>query len=114
MVQIYGIKNCDTMKKTFKWLNESNIQYQFNDYKKNALTPELINEWVEKLGWESLVNKRGTTWRKLDEAQKNAMSDTLAKTVLLESPSMIKRPLMVKENDIILGFTAENYHKIFS
>lgn len=114
MIQIYGIKNCDTMKKAFKWLDESDIPYEFHDYKKGALNETLLGQWIDQLGWEALANKRGTTWRKLSEEEKSNMSDALAKKILLESPSIIKRPLIVKEDNIILGFKAEEYQEIFS
>jgi len=114
MIQIYGIKNCDTMKKAFKWLDDSQIQYQFNDYKKGALDEPLIRQWIDTLGWEALINKRGTTWRKLDDESKNTMSNELAIETLLNAPSMIKRPLLIKENKITLGFKAEEYSQLFS
>ncbi len=114
MVQIYGIKNCDTMKKAFKWLDDSQVNYQFNDYKKGVLNEELVRQWIEQLGWEALVNKRGITWRKLEDTLKNNMSNESAVDILQNFPSLIKRPLLINEGNITLGFKAEEYQQLFS
>lgn len=109
MIRIYGIKNCDTMKKAFRWLEENNIDYQFFDYKKVGVDSELAEQWLTKLSWENLINKRGTTWRKLDDNKKETMDNPTALTTIIEQPSIIKRPLLIKDNEIILGFKAEEY-----
>ena len=109
MLEIYGIKNCDTMKKTFRWLDDHNIEYIFYDYKKEALEAVTAKAWIEKLGWESVINKRGTTWRKLDEETKNTMNNETAVQAIINHPSMIKRPLIVLNNNVFLGFNADDY-----
>lgn len=110
MITLYGIKNCDTMKKAFRWLDENHIEYQFIDYKKVGLDKALAEQWLNKLGWGSIINKRGTTWRKLDDNKKETMNNATALETIIEQPSMIKRPLLIKDNDIILGFSAAQYH----
>ena len=109
MIAIFGIKNCDTMKKAFRWLDENKITYTFHDYKKEGVEEATAQAWVNKLGWESVINKRGTTWRKLDEETKNTMNNENAVHIMMSQPSMIKRPLLVIDQSIILGFSTEEY-----
>ncbi|MBD5772261.1 ArsC family reductase [Marinomonas colpomeniae] len=109
MVDIYGIKNCDTMKKAFRWLDENCIEYHFHDYKKETIETTTAKSWIEELGWENVINKRGTTWRKLDEETKNTMDNETAIQTIINQPSMIKRPLMALNNTVYLGFNADDY-----
>ena len=117
MITLYGIKNCDTMKKAFKWLDQQGVDYQFHDYKKQGLDPALAQGWLEELGFEALLNKRGTTWRKLDEDSKAAMDDSRAQQTMLDNPSIIKRPLLDLKPGSTgqkhLGFKAEHYQSLF-
>lgn len=115
MLKMYAIANCSTVKKARQWLEENRIAYEFHDYKKEGVPAELIDDWLEQLGWESLVNKKGMTWRKLTEAQKDAVVDAQsAKAVMVAAPSLIKRPLMVKgEKVVALGFDAVQWQDIF-
>ncbi|MCV2403819.1 ArsC family reductase [Marinomonas sp. C2222] len=113
MVEIYGIKSCDTMKKAFRWLEENNIEFHFHDYKKVGLDVSTATSWIQELGWENVINKRGTTWRKLDEETKSNMNDELAVETIVAQTSMIKRPLIIAKDKIHLGFKAEDYAKIF-
>jgi len=110
---VYGIKNCDTMKKAMKWLDDAGIAYHFHDYKKDGLSPELVDSWLNQLGWEDLINRRGTTWRKLDESVREAMDNDSARQVMLENPSIIKRPLLDTGRERILGFKADDYEARF-
>ncbi len=113
-ISIYGIKNCDTMKKAFNWLDENNINYQFHDYKKVGADKTVIKHAIDEHGWENVINRRGTTWRKLSEEKKSSMdADTAIKTAL-ENPSIIKRPLLVTKESVHLGFKAELHTGIFS
>jgi Spx/MgsR family transcriptional regulator len=115
MITMFGIKNCDTIKKARKWLEAEGIEYQFHDYKKEGLSSEMLNAWIADLGWEALVNKRGTTWRKLPEDSKESMDEAAAIQVMLENASIIKRPLMVDaSNNKLLGFKAEEYQEFFN
>lgn len=102
------------MKKAFKWLEANNISYEFHDYKKAGLPEALAKEWLASEGWEHIINKRGTTWRKLDDDIKSNMDNTQALTVMLENPSIIKRPLLIKDGSITLGFKEADYQNIFS
>jgi Spx/MgsR family transcriptional regulator len=109
MIEIYGIKNCDTMKKAFRWLDDNNVEYRFHDYKKEGLDVSMAKTWLDQLGWEKLINKRGTTWRKLDEDSKNSMDNEKAIQTIVDQPSMIKRPLLIQKDAIYLGFNREEY-----
>ena len=111
MIKIFGIKNCDTMKKAFRWLDDNNLEYSFHDYKKEGLDEATAKAWVDELGWENIINKRGTTWRKLDEETKGTMDNNNAVHIMMTQPSIIKRPLLVVKESIYLGFDAENYAK---
>lgn len=110
MFTMFGIKNCDTIKKARKWLEAEGIEYQFHDYKKDGLSAEMLDSWVADLGWEALINKRGTTWRKLPEDVKDTIDQASAIAIMLENTSIIKRPLLVDDaNNTLLGFKAEDY-----
>ncbi|RZF61872.1 ArsC family reductase [Sphingobacterium corticibacterium] len=109
-LQVYGIKNCNTVKKALTWLDDNNISYTFHDYKKEPATLEQLTGWEKKVSWESLVNKKGTTWRKLSaEEQAEVVDAATANHVLLKNNSMIKRPLIESPKGIILGFDEEEY-----
>ncbi|ETX10706.1 ArsC family transcriptional regulator [Marinomonas ushuaiensis DSM 15871] len=109
MIEVYGIKNCDTMKKAFRWLDDHKIEYRFHDYKKEGLDVSIAKAWIDQLGWENVINKRGTTWRKLDEEIKNTMDNEKAVNIVVKQSSMIKRPLLIQNDAIHLGFNAEEY-----
>lgn len=113
MITLYGIPNCDTMKKARKWLDEAGVEYQFHNYKKDGLDPALAEQWLSELGWEALINKRGTTWRALTDEQKSDMDNASALTVMLDNPSIIKRPLLDTGSRKTLGFKAEQYASLF-
>lgn len=108
---VYGIKNCGTVKKAIAWLNENNIPFEFHDYKKQSVTTDKLQAWSRQSGWEKLVNRKGTTWRKLDDTQKELVKDEAgAVEVLAANTSMIKRPVIEQEGKIIaIGFDADEY-----
>lgn len=112
MLVMYGIKNCDTIKKARKWLDEQQVAYEFFDYKKEGVSAELADAFIQSLGWESLINKRGTTWRNLSEDTKNNIDAFLAKQLMMENPSIIKRPLLDTGSQKVLGFKAETYQQL--
>ena len=114
MTTIYGIKNCDTMKKAMQWLDANNIEYTFHDYKKQSLDEKILNTWLKQVGWEVLLNKRGTTFRKLPEDVKNSIDETSAKQIMLDNLSIIKRPVLDIDGKIAVGFKAEDYVNLFS
>lgn len=109
MNTLYGIKNCDTVKKARKWLESQGIEYQFHDFRVDGLTAEIIEQWFKAVDWESLVNKRSTTWRQLDDAQKEDLNEQSAASLLLENPTLIKRPVLDNGISILVGFSEENY-----
>lgn len=112
MITIYGIKNCDTIKKTLKWFDSKSTNYHFVDYKKNPPTQELISLFLSEHPWDTIINKRGTTWRKLDEDTKLNMNSELAVQVILEQPSIVKRPIIIKKDSIWVGYDENIFEQI--
>lgn len=102
---IYGIKNCDTMKKAFAWLGERGIDYRFHDYRKDGLTSGKLHDWSKALGWRTLINTRGTTWRKLSPEQQAIETQSAAVQLMLAHPSLIKRPVVeTASGHLLVGF----------
>ena len=112
-ITMYGIKNCDTIKKARKWLEAEGVDYQFHDYKKEGIQKDQLIAWIDQLGWEVLLNKRGTTWRKLPDDVKDNIDEASAITVMLENTSIIKRPVLDTGNTLLVGFSADEYAKHF-
>ena len=112
-VTLYGIANCDTIKKAKTWLQDHEIDFEFHDYRKQGLEPELLQTWVRDLGWEALVNRRGTTWRQLTPEVKNSIDTDSAIEIMLANPAIIKRPLLAINDRRYLGFSDEQYSQIF-
>ena len=112
MFVMYGIKNCDTIKKARKWLEENQVEYEFFDYKKEGVSAELADTFIKELGWEALINKRGTTWRALPEDTKNNINDKVAKELMMGNSSIIKRPLLDTGSKKVLGFKVEEYEAL--
>lgn len=110
---LYGIKNCNTVKSAIEWLNKNKIEFELHDYKKHGITQSKLTEWIKQVGWESLVNKRGTTWRQLDESpQMKVINEKAAIALMLEKTSVIKRPIVEKNSKILLlGFDEVEYKK---
>ena len=113
MATIYGIKNCDTMKKAFKWLDEKGVEYDFHDYKKNGVDEKILKKAVKKFSWEQVLNRKGMTWRKLPKDVQSTMYEKKAIVIALENPSIIKRPLLIHNEEMVLGFNPETYEKMF-
>lgn len=111
---MYGIKNCDTIKKAKKWLEANDIAFEFHDYRVQGLTSEMLVEFEAALGWELLLNKRGTTYRQLSQEQKDGLNKDTALELLLEFPAMIKRPLLVYNDAAHLAFKDAQYKEIFN
>ncbi|MGF1680473.1 ArsC family reductase [Photobacterium makurazakiensis] len=109
----YGIKNCDTVKKMKKWMEAENIQFSFHDYRVNGLDRDMLVQFEAQLGWEAMVNKRGTTYRQLSDEQKAGLNQETAIELMLEFPAMIKRPLLVHNDSYHLGFKPAQYQQIF-
>jgi arsenate reductase len=108
--RIYGIKNCDSMKKAFGFFDERGIDYVFHDYKKAGVPRERLVEWCRTLGWKTLLNTKGTTWRKLTPEQQDITSQSKAVTVMLENPSVVRRPVVeTPQGQILVGFDLTLY-----
>ncbi|ASP40443.1 ArsC family reductase [Bacterioplanes sanyensis] len=114
MVTLYGIKSCDTMKKARTWLEQHGVEFHFHDYKKDGLPEALADQWLQELGWETLINRRGTTWRQLPEEVRASMDNDAARSAMLANPSIIKRPLLDTGDGKYLGFKAEQYQQLFN
>jgi arsenate reductase (glutaredoxin) len=106
---LYGIKNCDTMKKARAWLDGHGVDYRFHDYKVAGVERELLATWCAAVGWETLLNRSGTTFRKLADGDKADLNERKALVLMLAQPSMIKRPVLVAGKKIVVGFTPERY-----
>ena len=107
--RIYGIKNCDTMKKAFAWLDTQGVAYEFIDYKKAGVVEEHIDDWVARAGWEKLLNTRGLMWRKLSDEEKSAVDAKKARILMIRYPALIKRPVLDTGSELLVGFTPETY-----
>jgi len=113
-VTIYGIKNCDTMKKARAWLDSHKVVYEFHDYKTSGIDKERLEGWAKKVGWETLLNKAGTTFRKLPDKDKTRITEKKALALMLAQPSMIKRPVLeFGGGKLMVGFKPEEYGKSF-
>ncbi len=112
---VYGIKNCNTVNTAIDWLKKNKTEFEFHDYKSKGITEEKLKEWIKQVGWENLVNKRGTTWRQLDPAvQERTTNEKEAIKLMMEKTSVIKRPLIEEHGKIAaLGFDEADYKKKF-
>jgi len=108
---IYGIKNCDTMKKAGAWLDAKGVAYDFHDYKTAGIAKDRLKGWSDKLGWETLLNRAGTTFKKLPDADKEGLTEKKALALMLAQPSMIKRPVLELGGKLVVGFKPEIYEK---
>ena len=112
-ITIYGIKSCDTMKKARTWLDDHGVAYTFHDYKAEGIDKASLERWAKEVGWEILLNRAGTTFRKLPDAQREGVTEKKALALMLEQPSMIKRPVLDVGGKLIVGFKPEVYAKAF-
>lgn len=108
---IYGIKNCDTMKKARAWLDTHGIAYEFHDYKAVGVEKDKLKQWSDELGWETLLNRAGTTFKKLPEADKEGLTERKALGLMLAQPSMIKRPVLEIGDKLLIGFKPDLYNR---
>ena len=112
MTTLYGIPNCDTIKKARRWLESNGIDYEFHDYKKAGIDQATLKNWCQVFGFDALLNRRGTTWRKLDDSLKNDIDETAAIKLMQEHTSIIKRPVLAAPAGKILGFDEEAYKSL--
>jgi arsenate reductase len=113
-VTIHGIKACDTMKKARDWLDQHGVAYAFHDYKTQGVQPGVLQGWARAVGWETLLNRSGTTFRKLPDADKTGLDEAKAIDLMLAQPSMIKRPVLDVDGKLIVGFKPEAYAAAFA
>ena len=117
MTTLYGIKNCDTVKKAKKWLEDNNVTYTFHDFRADGLTAMQIDEWLGAIDIDQLINKRSTTWKQLSEPQRKHIENhnlDVIRSILMEQPTLIKRPLLDTRNEYHVGFKVQDYTSIFS
>jgi arsenate reductase len=110
---LYGIRNCDTIKKARRWLEENGIEYRFHDVRTDGISRAGLQHWMKTLDWEKLLNRRGTSWRKLPEAARNSINTRRAINFLRDTPAIIKRPVLAHRHKLYLGFSADSYQSIF-
>ena len=113
MIHLYGIRNCDTMKKARRWLDGNGIEYRFHDFKKEGLAADRLRRWIEAVGWETLLNRRGMMWRKLPPEVREHIDRASATRVMLETPTIVKRPVLEKDGEVVVGFSPERYQALF-
>ena len=106
MINVYGIKNCDTVRKALKWLDAQGLKYTFHDVREDGLDAAKVTSWVEALGWESVLNKRSTTWKQLDENQKKGLDEISSVELMCASPTLVKRPVFEVNGLVLNGFSA--------
>ncbi len=114
MTTLYGIKNCDTVKKAKTWLESHQVDFTFHDFRVDGLSEKAVKAWIQELGLEVLINKRSTTWKGLDEASKDGLNERTALELILAQPTLIKRPLLDTGSERLVGFKADTYSSLFS
>lgn len=112
ILTLYGIKNCDTVKKARRWLEDHGVEYQFHDFRQDGLDKKQLSSWLEALGWEVVVNKRSTTWRNLSDTAKNISSNSQAIKLLTANPTLIKRPVVENNKTLFVGFKEVEFKKL--
>ncbi len=114
MVTLYGIPNCDTIRRARRWLSDHGVEYRFHDFRKDGIDEKQLRQWAQELGWENLLNRRGLTWRKLDDAIKTNINETSALKIMQENPAIIKRPVLDTGKTLVVGFDKDQYHALFA
>jgi len=113
VITLYGIKNCDTVKKARKWLETQDVEYRFHDLREDGLARKTAAAWLKQLPWDTVVNRRSTTWKTLSPEQREAMDADSALEAILEHPTLVKRPVLDTGHELHCGFSAAQYQKIF-
>jgi arsenate reductase len=113
MTTLFGIKNCDTVKKARRWLEAEDIAYDFHDFRSDGLSAEQVDQWIQYLGIDTLVNKRSTTWKTLSDTEKETLMNGHASALIVEHPTLIKRPLLATNSQFHVGFNEKMYTPIF-
>ena len=111
MITVYGIPNCDTVRKARAWLAEQGLEYRFHDFKKAGVPEEQLDDWLARFGWETVINRRGMSWRRLPAEDREAMDLTRAREAALANPSLIKRPVAEHNGNALIGFNADDWQE---
>lgn len=111
---LYGIKNCDTVRKARAWLDDRGIAYRFHDFRDDGLDPAVLDQWLQQHGWEQVINRRSTSWKALDDEVRDAMNLERARESILASPTLIKRPVLSRDDLLEFGFKADRYADLLS
>lgn len=114
MITLYGITNCDTIRRARSWLSDHHIDYRFHDFRKDGLDEKLLKQWAKKLGWETLLNKRGLTWRRLDDDIRSNVDEKSAIEIMLDNPAIVKRPVLEAGKTLEVGFNEDRYRKLLT
>ena len=114
MLTLYGIPNCDTCRKARKWLDAHSVDYRFHDLRAAGLDRSTVESWAAKLDWQTLLNTRSTTWRGIPDARKKDLTTDKAMTLMLENPTLVKRPVAERTGEILVGFAADRYRDFFA
>jgi arsenate reductase len=109
---VYGIKNCDTVKKARRWLEQHDIAYQFHDFRSDGLDEATVDQWLKTLDWGQLLNKRSTSWRQLTDQQRDGLTEQKAKQLILANPTLVKRPVISANGELYLGFNESQYQEL--
>ena len=112
-ITLYGIKNCDTVKKARKWFEQQNIEYVFHDFRADGINLEWVTDTAQRIPWDQMLNKRGTTYRQLDDATKASIEEASAIQLMSEQPTLIKRPVVLTDDVALVGFNADQYAELF-
>lgn len=110
---LYGIKNCDTVKKARKWLENRGVEYHFHDFRSDGLNKDQLQSWLDQIGPEQLINNRSTTWKQLNEHDQKLAMGTMASAVVLANPTLVKRPVLELPSGLVVGFKIEEYESLF-
>ena len=113
MVTLYGISNCDTVRKARTWLEAHHVAYTYHDSRTDGLTPETLREWIDAIGWEQLLNRRSRSWKELPEDERTAIDEAKAQRLMLGNPTLIKRPVVIDGSRIITGFSEDEFDVLF-
>jgi arsenate reductase len=113
IINIYGLKSCDSCRKALQWLREHDIEHEFHDVRDDGITIQMLERWADRVEWEALLNKRSLTWRRIPELDRQNLSRAGALALMLENPTVIKRPVIESRKRMVVGFDAEAYGRIF-
>ena len=112
MITLYGIKNCDTVKKARKWLEKNSVAYRFHDFREDGMDSVPLQQWLDQFGWEEVLNRRSTSWRALSDSEKNNMNNAAALAIASDTPTLIKRPVTVSGNTTLFGFKEATFAEL--